>query len=124
MSASIEYEPDDICVLRFSGLLRQAEFGALQDQLARKIDAGAKPRLLAIVENFEGWEKGTDWDDLDFLFSYSNKIEKIAILAEPKWEVHGLAFAGAGVRKAPVKFFPSDQLAEARAWLTDSSGER
>ena len=29
----------------------------------------------------------------------------------------GLAFAGAGVRKAPVKFFPPSELAEARPWL-------
>src|SRR5215813_4249073 len=98
MPATIEYEPNDICVLRFTGTLRQSEFKALQDELAQKIDAGAKPRLLAIVQNFDGWERGTDWDDLDFLFAYSNKIEKIAILAEPKWEVQGLAFAGAGVR--------------------------
>ena len=119
MPASIEFEANDICVLRFRGLLRQAEFGALQDELARKIDAGAKPRLLAFVENFDGWEKGTDWDDLDFLFSYSNKIERIAIVADPKWEVHGLAFAGAGVRKAPVKFFPPNESAEARTWLAE-----
>ncbi len=122
MAATIEYESGDICVLRFSGILRQSEFRAKQNALARKIDSGSKPRLLAIVENFEGWEKGTDWDDLDFLFSYSDKIARIAIVAEPRWEVNALAFAGAGVRKAPVKFFPSNELAEARAWLTDSSG--
>lgn len=118
VSASIEYQPDDICVLRFSGILRQSEFGALQDELARKIDAGAKPRLLAVVENFEGWEKGADWNDLDFLFSYGDKITKIAIVADPQWEVQGLAFAGAGVRKAPVKFFPPNESVEARSWLT------
>jgi len=27
-------------------------------------------------------------------------------------------FAGAGFRKAPVKFFTNNQLAEARAWLS------
>jgi hypothetical protein len=117
MAATIEYESGDICVLRLSGILRQSEFRAQQDALARKIDSGSKPRVLAIVENFEGWEKGTDWDDLDFLFSYSDKIARIAIVAEPRWEANALAFAGAGMRKAPVKFFPSDQLAEARSWL-------
>lgn len=119
MAATIEYEPGDICVLRFSGILRQSEFRAQQDALARRIDVGSKPRLLAIVENFEGWEKGTDWDDMDFLFSYSDKIARIAIVAEPRWEVNALAFAGAGVRKAPVKFFPSSDLAQARAWLAE-----
>src|SRR5689334_20869321 len=114
MPATLDFEPNDICVLHFRGVLQQSEFKGLQDELARKMDAGAKPRLLAIVENFEGWEKGADWDDLDFLFSYSNKIEKIAIVADPKWEVHALAFAGAGVRKAPVKLFPPNELLAAR----------
>jgi len=31
--------------------------------------------------------------------------------------VGALAFAGAGFRAAPVRFFPPDQHAEARAWL-------
>jgi hypothetical protein len=45
------------------------------------------------------------------------QIEKIAIVADPKWEIETLAFAGAGFRRAPVKFFSANQLALARAWL-------
>ena len=29
----------------------------------------------------------------------------------------GAWFAGAGVRRAPVKFFPPSELEQARAWL-------
>jgi len=118
MPAEIEYQPDDICVLRISGILKQSEFSARQGAVGRKIDAGMKPRLLVILENFEGWERGADWNDLDFLFSHSGEIAKIAIVAEPRWEVQALAFAGAGVRPAPVKFFPPNELAQARVWLT------
>src|SRR5438128_1077143 len=32
-------------------------------------------------------------------------------------EVQALAFAGGGVRRAPVKFFPSNELAQAGTWL-------
>ncbi len=119
MPAQIQYEPNDICVLRISGIVKRSEFGAEQSAIARKIDTGSKPRLLAILENFEGWERGADWNDLDFLISHSGQIAKIAIVAEPRWETHALAFAGAGVRRAPVKFFPPSQLAEARAWLAE-----
>ena len=117
MPATIEYEPNDICVLRISGTLKRSEFAALQEGMANKIDAGAKPRLLAIAENFDGWERGADWNDLDFLVSHSGEIAKIALVAEPRWEVGALGFAGAGVRRAPVKFFPLTELAQARAWL-------
>jgi hypothetical protein len=116
----IQYQPDDICVLRISGILKRSEFAAEQSALARQIDSGSKLRLLVILENFEGWERGADWEnDLDFLFVHSEKISKIAIVAEPRWEALALAFAGAGVRRAPVKFFPPNELEQARNWRVE-----
>lgn len=120
MPATIQYEPDNLCLLRISGVLQRAELGAGQDYLARKIDAGSKPRLLVILETFEGWERGADWSDLDFMFSHGDEIVKIAIVGEPRWEPQALAFAGAGFRRASVKFFPIDQQAQGRAWLEEA----
>src|SRR4051812_44366611 len=117
MPVQMNQEPNDIFVLSISGTLKQSEFGAEQKALADSIDAGAKPRVLVIGDNFEGWERGTDWNDLDFMISHGGKIEKIAVVAEPRWEAHALAFAGAGLRHAPVKFFPSGETDQARAWL-------
>jgi hypothetical protein len=115
----IDYEPGGICVLRISGIWKRSDFGASQDEVAHNIDAGARPRVLAILEDFEGWERGADWNDLDFLFSHSDKIARIAIVGEPRWEVQGLAFAGTGFRSAPVRFFPPNELEQARAWLAE-----
>ena len=117
MPIQMDQEPNDVFVLRISGTLQQSEFGAEQKAIGDKIDAGAKPRVLVVGENFEGWERGADWNDLDFMLTHGGKIEKIAVVAEPRWEAHALAFAGAGLRKAPVKFCPSGQVAQARTWL-------
>jgi hypothetical protein len=119
MPVQIEYQPNDILVLRMSGILMHSEFSAEQDALAGKIEAGANSRVLAILENFDGWERGADWNDIDFLFLYGHKITKIAIVVEPRWETLALAFAGAGVRRAPVKFFPPSELEQARSWLAE-----
>src|SRR4030095_17208512 len=119
MPVQMKYEPNDTCVLRISGTLQRSEFGAEQTELAHHIDTGSKPRLLVILENFEGWERGADWNDLDFMISYGGKISKIALVAEPRWETLALAFAGAGVRRAPVKFFPPNELEQARRWLAE-----
>jgi hypothetical protein len=62
MPAKIDYEPNDICVLRISGLLTSSEFAAQQSAVAGKIDIGGTPRLLAILEDFQGWERGPDWN--------------------------------------------------------------
>ena len=119
MPVNIELEPDNLYVMRISGILNRSEFGGTQTVAARAIDAGGKPRILAILENFSGWERGADWNDLDFMISHGNEIAKIAIVGEPRWEPEALAFAGAGFRRAPVKYFPTTQLAEARAWLSE-----
>jgi hypothetical protein len=117
MPASLEFESNDVCVLHVSGTLRCSEFSEAQADMARRIDEGVEPKLLAILENFQGWERGADWNDLDFLFSHSHKIAKIAIVVEPRWEVPALAFGGAGVRWAPVKLFPPSHVMQAREWL-------
>jgi hypothetical protein len=117
MPATIQNEPNNVYLLRISGVLKRSEFGAGQSAIGQAIDAGAQPRVLAILENFEGWERGADWNDLDFMFSHGDGIAKIAIVGESRWEVEALAFAGAGFRRSPVKYFPCDRLAEARTWL-------
>jgi hypothetical protein len=50
MPANFEFEPNNVCV-RISGLLKHSEFSAGQDMLASKIDAGARPRVLAIAQD-------------------------------------------------------------------------
>jgi stage II sporulation SpoAA-like protein len=119
MPVQIKYEPNETCVLRISGILKRSEFGAEEKALARHIDTGSNPRLFVILENFEGWERGADWNDLDFYISHGRKISRIAIVAEPRWEALALAFAGAGVRRTPVKFFPPSKLEQARSWLAE-----
>ena len=73
MPVQIQYQTNDICVLRTSGILKRSEFGAEQSALARHIDTGSQPRLLVILENFEGWERGADWNDLDFTISHGGQ---------------------------------------------------
>lgn len=119
MPAHLEFEDNDTCVLRIGGILKQPEFATCQAELSKKIDEGAKPRLLVIAENFDGWERRADWNDLDFMISHGGEIAKIALVGDRRWETSALAFAGAGVRRAPVKFFPPDQLAQARVWLAE-----
>jgi hypothetical protein len=119
MPVQIQCQTNDICVLRISGILKRSEFGTEERALARHLDTGSNPCLLVILEDFEGWERGADWNDLDLYISHGHKISKIAIVAEPRWETLALAFAGAGVRRTPVKFFPPNELAQARSWLAE-----
>jgi hypothetical protein len=117
MGVTIEQEEGNLRVLRITGLLRKSELDAVQAVEARQWRPTTRVKVLVIVEDFKGWERGAGWGDMTFFETHGDQIDKIAIVADPKWEIEILAFAGAGFRRAPVKFFPVSQLMLARDWL-------
>jgi hypothetical protein len=119
MGLSFQPEEDDVKVLRIAGILKKPEFDAVSRAEARQWGPHARVRLLVLAEGFEDWEQSEDWGDLSFFMEYGDRIVKIAIVADPKWETDMLMFAAAGLRRAPVRFFPSLQVAAAREWLRE-----
>jgi hypothetical protein len=117
MGVTVQQESGNVWTLRITGALRKAELDTVQASAAKLLGAAAKAKVLIVAEEFSGWERGADWGDMTFFLEHGDQIEKIAIVADQKWEAQFLMFAGAGFRRAPVKFFPENQLAEARAWL-------
>ena len=117
MPASIQHESGNLFAIRISGVLRQAELQDVQTVAAQEITRIGTIKLLFVLDAFEGWERDADWGDLAFYAAHDKDIEKIAIVGEEKWRDHGLAFAGAGIRKAAVQFFPPAEGDRARAWL-------
>jgi hypothetical protein len=117
MGATIEREEGNLRVLRITGLLKKSEFDAALATEARQWGPATRVTVLVIVENFKGLERGADWGDITFYETHGDQIDKIAIVADPQFETDLLAFAGAGFRRAAVKFFSANQLVLARAWL-------
>jgi len=117
MGVTIQQEEGNLRVVRITGLLRKSEMDAALAAEARKWDPATRLKVLVMVEDFKGFERGADWGDITFLVKHDHQVDRIAIVADPKWEVETLTFAGAGFRQGQVKFFPLNQLAQARAWL-------
>jgi hypothetical protein len=118
MSATLQYDPvSQLFELTVSGLLKRSDFALGEAEMAARIDAGERPRVLALIENFGGWQQGDDWSNLDFMFSYGDKIAKIAIVGAGDKQAEVKAFTGAGLRPTPVEFFESAD--SARAWLAE-----
>jgi hypothetical protein len=110
----------ELRVVRLRGMLRKAELDTLHQDEAEVLPADTRVNVLVIAEAFEGWHRGDQWGDVSFIATYGDRIDKIALVAEPRWEAQLLMFTGAGFRRTQIKFFPSEQLAEARAWLTEA----
>ena len=120
MSATLEFDPaSQIAELRISGLLKSAEYAPCASELASLIDAGKRPRLLVLLKNFGGWEKGGEWVSLDFIFTHGDKLVKIAIVGAGTKEHEVKDFVGADIRPTPVRFFQASEVEEARAWLLE-----
>lgn len=117
MSATIQYDSaTQICELLIRGILKRSELAPCEAELAARIDAGEHPLMLVILEHFAGWQKGDSWVDADFMFSYGDRIARIAIVGAGAKLDEVKAFTGAGLRPTPVEFF--DTADAARAWLT------
>lgn len=117
MSVKLYQEGNNVRVLHISGMVRKSEFDNVVMAEAKQWGAQTRVKVLVVAEDFKGWEQNEEWGDLSFFNTYGDQIDKIAIAADPKWETEMLIFAGAGFRRAPVKFFPSGQIESARAWL-------
>jgi hypothetical protein len=119
MGISIQQEKDGSFVMQITGLLKKAEVETVQASAAKNFSPDTRIKLLIVAKNFEGWEKNTDWGDLSFFHEHGDKIIKIAVVAEQKWQTQFKMFVGAGYREAPVKIFSPNQLQDARIWLSE-----
>ena len=117
MTANITQASGTLFTVNVSGELKKHEYEGLQ-AVAEKLMAKAGPiKILLIVEDFAGWERGVDWGDLDFMMAHEDDIGRIAVIGEERWRDDLLMFLGAGLRGAGVLFFPPEQRELAEAWL-------
>ncbi len=118
MGATIQRDSSGLWVVRVFGALRKEELDAVQAAGLEGMGPDESARvLIRVEEDFCGWVGTEVWNDMTFFVQHGDRIEKIAIVGDPKWETRMLMFTGAGFRRAPVRYFAQGQLAEARAWL-------
>lgn len=117
MPLQASQEKPGLWVWRVSGALKKQELATAQAELVKSLTPAGKAKSFIILENFAGWQRGEDWGDVSFYFEHSDQVEKIAIVGDPKWEGEALMFVGAGLRRAPVKYFPTGHEQEARLWI-------
>ncbi len=115
MPCEINLIDGDIIRVLISGTMSPADQQRIQDQGKKLMAQGVNPKLLVILEGFQGWTKGDAWDDVGFMLTQGNNILKMAFVGDEQWKDQAYAFVGKGLRSTEIEFFHS--AVDAEAWL-------
>ena len=117
MAIDVLDEAGDVITLKLHGTMKKAEHDKLLADTGVGIGRVGKIKLLVILEDFQGWERGVDWSDISFQVEHGDEIEKMAIVGDEKWKDLMFAFVGKPFRSTAIEYFASSRLEQARAWL-------
>ena len=117
MQPSVMRESPHLVHVGLSGRVTPQEWNAALGEAAKFLDPGEPTAILVTAEAFAGWEPGGGWEDMSFRRLFDERVSRMAIVADRRWEDQALMFAGKGLRRFDVEFFDPEDLGRARAWL-------
>ena len=117
MPVEIIDKSGNLLQVKIKGVLAKAELDRIQGVAVEMIEREGKINTLVLLEDFQGWEKAGDWEEMSFAYEHDKDIEKMAMVGDPKWELQALSFAGKPYTSKKVEFFDTSRLDEARAWI-------
>jgi len=106
-----------LLVVRMSGKLHKSDYAHFVPVVEEAVGKHGKIRMLVQMHNFHGWDAGGLWEDLKFDVKHFNDIERLAIVGEKTWEKWMTMFCKP-FTTASIQYFPADQSAEARRWVS------
>ena len=117
MACEIIKITDSLVHARIRDVMRGTDQKMLESVAVELIEKGKKVRLLAVLENFKGWEKGGAGADLGFMMDHYDDIVKMAIVGDERWKEETLLYVGKGLRSTEIEFFPPSSLKQAEEWV-------
>jgi hypothetical protein len=103
---------------KMSGKLHDEDYKAFVPLVDGAIAKEGKIRLLALFQNFHGWDLNALWDDVKFSATHCAKIERIAIVGEKTWEEY-MARVCKPFTMATIRYFDAADLSEAWTWIQE-----
>ena len=106
MAIAMHDEGGNLFRLEVSGTLQKADLERCQDDLVKHILRAGPVKLLFVLEGFEGWGRGDNWNDLSFYIKHGDSIKRIAIVGDERWRSEALMFAGAELAERAGRVLP------------------
>lgn len=110
MAFEIPQSADSLVIVKLTGQLNNIDLERMQAAALEAIKQWGTIRVLVLLENFTGWERGSDWGDVSFIEGPGRAIEKLALVGDEKWKDLAYAFTAKGYRATSVEYFtPSER---------------
>ena len=103
--------------IRISGVMSVADLLMLQEASLELIRQGNNIRALVMLENFQGWEHSSAWNQTSFMPDQEKQLQKMAFVGDEQWRDKACAFVGKGLRTFEIDYFLPSACAEAERWL-------
>ena len=112
----MEQAGSNVLHVKVTGTLQESDYEQFVPVVEGIIKTHGKVRVLVEMTDFEGWDFKGLWEDIKFDAKHFNDIERVAMVGEEKWQKWMTSFCKP-FTTAEVRFFPPDQLEEAKAWV-------
>ena len=105
--------------LKYSGKITGKDYEAMTPQLAKLVEEQGTINVLMDLADVKDITPKAMFDDFAFMKDYGQKVAKVAMVSDSKWEEMAAEFSGAVAKllKAEIKYFPVSQIDDAWAWL-------
>ena len=114
----MEHAGGKVLHVKVTGKLEKQHYAHFEPEVERLIANEGKLRVLLETHDFHGWKASALWEDVKFDAKHFSEIERLAVVGDSKWE-HGMAVFCKPFTTAEVRFFPTDKLADAKAWVAE-----
>ena len=109
--------------IKLTGKQTVLEFEELQALAKLRLEQFGQIRLLVELGDFQGWSREPGWENSFFLEDDGDLISRLAFVGDEKWKDDVFMFTGKPMRKTAIEFFQQDQLAQAKAWLSEETSQ-
>lgn len=113
----LEENDGKLLVVKMTGKVRKEDYRHFVPAVDKAVARHGKVRMLVEMHNFHGWTPGALWEDVKFDARHFRSLERLALVGEKTWE-KWMAIICKPFTTATIKYFPREQEAEARAWVT------
>ena len=120
MIEQLQTNSPSILGFRLTGRLRDEDYRVFIPMLDGAISAEGRLRLLALFDDFHGWDLQAAWDDLVFGIRHYSDFDRIALVGDQRWQ-EWMALFCKPFTQAAVRYFDASELDAAWAWLREGT---